>query len=291
MECARVRQLLSEYIDTALDTKIASIVEEHLEKCKDCSKEHASLNTLVNALGQLETVETPSDFLEKVHKRIEADSWLERVKHFLFFPARVKIPVELTALATAAVLVFIIFHTIQDNKLGKDLPSGTSETMVAVRSGNDSRETATNRPVVVETGSERDQGVIHLALSLEPIHKEKPLSSENIISVASGARQKSRETPGLSLETIRQEQNVSEPEGLVSNLKDIVSGIEGRLLSKEYKIGTDYPLYITIEIPAINYQVFLEKTGRIGSFQASIPSLPYGYKGRVRIQIQVISSN
>jgi protein-arginine kinase activator protein McsA len=46
MECAKIKSLLSEYMDKAFDNDTVKEVKEHLLSCKDCSREYFNLNPL-----------------------------------------------------------------------------------------------------------------------------------------------------------------------------------------------------------------------------------------------------
>jgi anti-sigma factor RsiW len=71
MDCSRVTELFSEYIDGVLDGETRRKVEEHLAVCPSCAEELEALRSCVSALTSLDRVEAPVDFFEKVHERIE----------------------------------------------------------------------------------------------------------------------------------------------------------------------------------------------------------------------------
>jgi hypothetical protein len=111
MECSRVNQLFSEYIDGALDEKTRRTLEEHLTACEGCAEDLRALQSSIAAFGSLDQVKAPVDFIEKLHARIELHeqvSWLEWLKTKLFFPLHIKIPLEVVGLAMAALLVVVI---------------------------------------------------------------------------------------------------------------------------------------------------------------------------------------
>ncbi len=113
MECSRVNQLFSEYIDGALDEKTRRTLEEHLTACESCAEDLRALRSSIAAFGSLDQVKAPVDFIEKVHARIELNeqvSWFGWLKTKLFFPLHIKIPMEVAGLAMAALLVVLIFH-------------------------------------------------------------------------------------------------------------------------------------------------------------------------------------
>jgi hypothetical protein len=116
MECSRINELFSEYLDEVLDDSTRRTVEEHLAACGSCAEELSELRSCLAALGSLDTVTAPGDFLEQVRERIEREeqtSFLGWLKAKLFFPLRVKIPLEVAGLAMAALLVVFIYHEAQ----------------------------------------------------------------------------------------------------------------------------------------------------------------------------------
>lgn len=113
MECAEVREHLSEYIDGFMDAETEARVRMHLMSCKDCAEELASLKAVVRELGDLEPVEAPGDFLARLHERMERPSALSKILDTLFRPFKIKIPLEFAGAAAAAVLVFIVLNVQQ----------------------------------------------------------------------------------------------------------------------------------------------------------------------------------
>lgn len=113
MNCSRIKELFSEYMDGQLDKEQEALVKDHLLLCGDCRDEFESMNAIVREMGSLDTIKAPDDFLESLHVRIKSDSWFQKIKNFLFIPDRFRIPVELATLATTVVLAFFIFHIVQ----------------------------------------------------------------------------------------------------------------------------------------------------------------------------------
>ena len=109
MKCARIRELLSEYMDGTLDPERTRGVKDHLSRCERCSKELASLKAVADALDSLEPVKAPNDFLERVHLRIHQRSRIRKMLTFLFVPAKIKIPLECAGALATAVLVILLF--------------------------------------------------------------------------------------------------------------------------------------------------------------------------------------
>jgi hypothetical protein len=116
LECTRIRELISEYIDDTLDAEVRAAVEEHISACKGCKEELAKVSVLVDQLGSLEPVQAPGDLLEKIHERIDPGYGFHRIVRKLFMPFRIKIPLELAGAAIVAILVVTVFLSIQQTE-------------------------------------------------------------------------------------------------------------------------------------------------------------------------------
>ena len=91
MECAKIKDLLSEYIDGTLDAQTKALIDEHLLACPKCNEELASLKTLIRELGSVESFKAPDDFLEELHERLEPRVSFRKIMRILFVPGRIKI--------------------------------------------------------------------------------------------------------------------------------------------------------------------------------------------------------
>ena len=286
MECTRARKILSEYIDGALDRQTAELLEVHLAECKDCGKEHSSLRALINEIGLMDPVEAPKDFLEKINERIDATSRFKGITRFILFPARVKIPLELTALAVTSVLIFLVFNMVQPDNNAIYAPSGTDETDVALIPGPESRG-ETNKSLS-RTKPENWNTPLKFALLLEPREEEQPLSTENVLLTTRG-----RDTsinPELSFAPSPSKQDLTLLD-IISDMNEIITLIEGRLLSEGHEEGIDNVQYMNVEIPAANYQAFLDKVEKVATLRESAPELPEGYRDKILLNIKIKSSN
>lgn len=108
MNDRHVRDKLSEYIDGMLSQEEASSVKEHLDRCSDCKVEYMEMVKIIGHMNQMENLETPEAFAEKVHERLNKAFSLHRLVKGLFFPLKIKIPLELAGVAAAALLVIYI---------------------------------------------------------------------------------------------------------------------------------------------------------------------------------------
>jgi hypothetical protein len=291
MKCNMVKKLLSEYIDNALDEQTGTLIEAHLKGCKGCSNEYTSIKIMIGELRSMGSFEAPKDFLEKVHDRIDTMAPVEKTRSFLYFPSLIKNPMELIALAATAVLIFIIFNTVKPEKQAIVRPPAAEITESKVEPEKDTKED-TEGSALTTPFPAKEIGPIQLALLLGPEQKPTPLSSENVRLIVSGKGPETvLDNPELGFGTeLDQEIDHQVDEDPLSDIVKTISISEGRLVSKEYKNGTDEPEYITLEIPIINYHPFLEKIRDIGTLRAPAPDLPEGYNGPVLLRVQLISS-
>ena len=108
MKNRHVRDKLSVYIDGMLSEKEVSAVKDHLDLCPECRKDYEEMVKIIGHMNQMERLETPDTFVEKVHTRIEKRSSLQRLVEGLFYPLKIKVPLELAGVAAAALLVIYI---------------------------------------------------------------------------------------------------------------------------------------------------------------------------------------
>lgn len=108
MNCKRIKELLSAYLDEALELAEKESVEKHLLSCTNCRSEKEKLEKAVSMVRSLKEVEPPTNFLRSVRSRLEQESVLRRWVRKALFPLPVKIPLEaLAAMLIAATIIYI----------------------------------------------------------------------------------------------------------------------------------------------------------------------------------------
>jgi hypothetical protein len=110
MECRGIRQRLSAYLEGIVSSEEKKIIEEHLLSCQPCSVALRNLKRTGELVRALEEVEPPHGMKQKVLARIRREqeskkSTLEK----LFFPLRIKIPIQAAATVLIAVLAVYVF--------------------------------------------------------------------------------------------------------------------------------------------------------------------------------------
>lgn len=76
MNCERVQNLLSAYLDNELTTEEHRLVRAHLVTCAECNCEYEAMSDVKARLSSLESLEVPPGFFEEVSARLQAEETL-----------------------------------------------------------------------------------------------------------------------------------------------------------------------------------------------------------------------
>ena len=327
MECAKIKDLLSEYIDGTLDAQTKALVDEHLLACPECNEELASLKTLIRELGSVESIKAPDDFLEKLHERLEPRFSFRKIMRILFVPGRIKIPLEFATATAMAVLIFSILYIQQPEKMIQGVPENSTHVKVTEKTSMDTVSPSgkgasfKSKPVpgkATEQQPAKKREIIELTLLLEKEGTGKAYTPGESIEAAP-ARQRDAERPRtarlaapkaeMKTDTLRRKKQVTgiaeeerpvieeETRASLSSLhdtfikvKEMIMLAEGRTLSVEYEPNTERPKSIRAEIPAKNYKTFYDKLNRLAILQTSPPTISEKDQGTIEIRIRFKSS-
>ncbi|MBU1486580.1 hypothetical protein KKH56_00805 [bacterium] len=321
MECAEVRELLSEYI---LDRELKADVDKHLLSCNACREEVA----LLKELGSLKEVKAPEDFLEKVHERLARRFEFKKMARLLFFPLRIKIPLELATAVATVILAVYIFKPAEQVLRPPLITEPETVARVPVEEPVKPKEVAGPAPVLEELArlpSAKEEKPAQLAVkekgaSLpipvkikedsvskkeeEPIElvlliKEEAPAIDYYESNAlrkSGARlreEKAKKEDRQALQMLSEEEVIVEEVTSLSYLshvhskvKGLIEVVGGRITSVESQ-----PQLITAEVPAKNYKLLLEKISELGSLKRPLPPVGAEDKEPIILRIRLMSSN
>lgn len=112
MNCTKIQQDLSAYLDDALAPAQRAEISAHLAGCPDCRKRQEELEKVAAGITALPTVPVPAGFGDDVRLKIRAEaqqsahgSWFD----VLFRPLWLKLPVEALAVV-AAVAAITVLH-------------------------------------------------------------------------------------------------------------------------------------------------------------------------------------
>ena len=125
MECKQIQDLLPAFLEGALSSFEKRLVDEHLATCKRCTAalEDQKKSTLL--VQGLDEVEPPPWFTQKVMSRVREEAGRKKgdVFHRLFYPLRVKIPIQALASALIVVLALYVYRSVEPEMKVVQAPS------------------------------------------------------------------------------------------------------------------------------------------------------------------------
>ncbi|MBN1907450.1 MAG: zf-HC2 domain-containing protein [Deltaproteobacteria bacterium] len=252
MECAKIKSLLSEYMDKALVNDTAKEVKEHLLSCRDCSSEYFKLKSIAQDMNSMERYRAPSNLLNRVNMAIRKRPRYLRLPDFIPGSGGFRLPMEYVTLAATALLVVFIVTGIYMDK-PKDImiaDSGSSKTF-----------SVSNRGTPVE-------------LEFIPVSGKASdtVSSDKLFSVSSGKGFNDSQIPDI-LKIPEMDTPMARHEILLSRLNELIVKSGGDIVLKEHKGAAENIDAITVSIPVKSYNSFIQKAEEIGRFHPAAPAL------------------
>lgn len=280
-ECTHIRRLLSDYIDGALNATDMTAVSEHLPACRDCSREHEALRSVISGLGNIRQVNAPADFLEKLHERINEDSIFDRIRE-TFSVMRFRIPVELAAFATTALLILLIFNFLPSGEKGVLNAPGDEQIEIATGHGALPSQTAENNEPMTQPAKggavpqiEEQQIPVRLALSLTTRQETVAIPSRSVSYGNSIVGDISDDQYMWQTENERDTREfIITPDEINLKIDEIIKYAGGNVISRENNIENGYPSSLKLSIPFDNYQHFISRLDSLGALEAPAPALP-----------------
>jgi len=128
MTCSETRELLSAWLDQALDDHERERIEAHLAGCPECRRELEGLRSTVSLLSRVEHARAPLGFVDKVMGEAYPAPWYRKLGRLVFQPLSVKLPLEAGAMAVIAILgVYLLQGTPEMKDAARpDVPAVTS---------------------------------------------------------------------------------------------------------------------------------------------------------------------
>jgi hypothetical protein len=279
-----VSLLLSEYVDDELDLVTRGIVEEHLAVCTACVAELRSLNAYLRAMAGMEKVGAPPNFLAAVHECLKQPSTLERLVKWLFYPLKIKVPMELAGVALAT--LFLVFtyqaprtdrsHGVSElsgefrqSALPAEMKSAALDEAIVDRAASTPRriELTLLLPAPKTARSEVKRRLSATAppadgkieASREKLQRPTPRQPSAVLESAPSAPMsvaKQDETPA-PLDSVR----------AFELIKELAANLGGTLLSTAFPTEKKERKAILVHLPARNYVRFVESLGRAGLLQ------------------------
>ncbi len=114
MECLKIKEKISAYIENQLTLEETKLIEGHLGSCKGCSIFLEDLKKTVKYAQSLGEVEPPPWLTQKVMAKVREETEKKKsILHKLFYPLHIKVPIEVFATIAVAVTALYMFRTIE----------------------------------------------------------------------------------------------------------------------------------------------------------------------------------
>jgi hypothetical protein len=112
MTCAEARELFSALVDEALAPSERAALDAHVAGCAECRRELERFQMTVSALRIIRPIRAPVGFVDRVLQASRPTPWPRRLAARLFQPLRVKLPLEVAAMAVLGIgAVYVFQHT------------------------------------------------------------------------------------------------------------------------------------------------------------------------------------
>jgi len=293
-DCSEIRNLLSEYLDDALDAKAKALADEHLRTCPACREELDSLKTLVKGIGSLESVKAPADFLDRLHKRMERPSKISQMREWLFYPLRVKIPLQLAGAAVIALILFSILPLQQSSLKLHSKPEQEKKAEDTAYYADESRGAGgAAAPVQKAVTPEPAKVTREVALNLKRQVRTKaataePSAAQSPASPAVQEMQRQKLAARAPAKEDKKEEALEKESESVLSITKAIEAAKGKALSVEYHRQTGRPEFVHAEIPAGQLPIFYAKLRELGDLQVSPETGTEKDSDTVQIKIRIV---
>lgn len=300
MTCKEVENRLPAYPDNILSPEEKKHIEEHLASCPRCAKALADLQKTGEQLRELDEMEPPPFFKQKVMARVREEArQKEGIVRKLFYPLYIKVPMHTLATVLVAVLAFYIYRTSEPQF--KNMPptpipifeSGknqdTTETL-----GKAVKVPPVPTPLKKQPGKMKEHEILKLPepqTASESLEQKAKGSGSSDRMIASEYRSSGASPPAPRLKASAAGQplilnvtiRVQEVNSAVEKIENILAKFKAHII--EEKI-IDGKRFLTVEIQARQTRALVEelkKTGEVGAM--ALPTETGEEKAAIKIEI------
>ena len=110
MRCEQARQAFSDLYDERLSGPPLVTITQHLSTCQECRAEWTAFRKAMLAVSDLGGAEPSLGFAARVRQRVETIPPWQRALHWLFFPLRVKVPIQALAVLLVAFAGLLLYQ-------------------------------------------------------------------------------------------------------------------------------------------------------------------------------------
>lgn len=186
-KCEDIKNSLPLYLDDSLSGSDKKAVEEHLKACPPCTKELTLLSKAQRQVNNLDTVDPPPWFKQKIMARVREEAEKKSFFQKLFYPLRTKIPVQIFATICIAVLAVYLYRSGEE-RTKEVVPSYVPAPVIEVQKSQmpeEKENTLADQEIRKENKSMQKKGAEKEAVKEESVYPAKD-SIEQISSDVRG---------------------------------------------------------------------------------------------------------
>ncbi len=117
MNCGQIQKMLPASLDGVLSKTESALVEKHLASCESCRTAFGEYQQARRLIGNLEEVEPPPGFAQRVMARVEEEEGKKAgIFRKLFYPLHIKVPIQAVAMAAVAVLAIQAYRAVEPQR-------------------------------------------------------------------------------------------------------------------------------------------------------------------------------
>jgi hypothetical protein len=316
MECNRIQEKLSEYIDGIISSEEKLLIEKHLKTCRKCKESFADMKKTIEYVRNLEDIEPPAWLTQKVMARIRPEvKSRKRIMQKLFYPLHVKLPIQAVATVLIAIVTIYIFKTMEPEVRFVKTPSGETEHIMlspkeyrpSVNERNKSiHQKRAEEPAPAEEAVTRSDKSLHVseaeqALKRPMVSKEQkapaPVLHKDEVMLFEGGTAKDvyQKTEAFSRSPkvkaspekegdIRLILNVRDTESASKNIEEIITQLEGKIIKTE---SFNNKKVLVADLSSRRIEELVQKlkhTGEIEEKKSDLKEL----EGIIRIKIEIV---
>jgi hypothetical protein len=197
MACKDIRERLSAYIEGVVTPEEKTSIGEHLTSCRPCSSALTDLRKTGKLLEGLEEVEPPPWLKQKIMAQIREEAEQKKgILERLFYPLRVKVPVQVFATLAIVVIVLYVYKTIEPEMKVVPLPSGTVTVTPKAETPREPEKALKEVPAPVgKTVAQKDVREESRPAPLKPAEQERPAQDQIIAQKQEVVADKREEAP------------------------------------------------------------------------------------------------
>jgi hypothetical protein len=242
---------------------------------------------IIGHMQQMENIEEPVDFLDKVNIRLDKRFSLRGLFRRLFIPLRIKIPLELAAAAVViAVMVYLggvkepeqLYQiTVTENDIRMPEDEDIDGTFGGARTSPEKSHASKDK--LHEMGGDTQKS----DKSGEDLEKTET-RGDRLISGAIKSQKIEVEETVVGVSDMREAAAKKGPKREIS-IEETIRSLGGKVVETEYLEGTNTPARMILEIPVGKFESLMQELIRMGKIQAPPTEIKKQATDLIRVEL------